>query len=678
MADKTPIPKTGPKPTRVPVGRGTRVPGPARRLPLVLGAVGLASLLLLALTMNAGVLKSSNMRGGDDESFRGQDGGGYSLQSVPGLDLGNTSLVEDAIVRLDAATAAATQGVLEAIGDGDAALGRAIGATAALPQIPPGHVAGTPPDLGIVAVPGFDIPRFPSYQPGGVGGVGGWAPDALPLLGRAGIVLPATGNPEVDAALLGLADALATLDAVGGGDLDSLADGALDGGLPTDGLGLPTDGLGLPTDGLGLPTDGLGLPTDGMLPTDGLGLDGGPSQILAGTSQSLNPDEDGAGQAHAHAQALVSSATQTLATADGAFDRVSSSQGQLVATIQAELARAQALLADGHSRLDLEAESRIRDALAQAQAAASSAQSQVDDYLGGVTAADSSARTALDDALAAQTTALQTLSAEIATDLQAEADAALATGASRQAEIDAALQQALDQLAATPDMDSVEAANMASTLQAQATSMAQQIAAEAQARAELLTSSSAALQESARGTIAALEDAAQLARTSWQDATNLANTDALAAGAYAEALALATGAARVDQLEAMLPRAHDLLDLRYANHVQAVTEAALGQNDAAAQLVESGRGLVTKVGLDADAAGTQDITYILAVAQQYADQMALDTEKREEYWAAIAAALDGDLDGVLIASGELLSRADAAAALVDQTRGQLNSLLAGP
>ncbi len=673
VEDKSPAPKTRPNNHRVPTRR-TPVVGSTRRLPLVLGAIGLASLLLLALTMNAGLLDRGSLRGGDEASFRGQNDDDYTLHSIPGLESANASAVSDALAQLDGATALATQTVLGSIAEGDTNLDRALGQTAGLPMVPTDYLPGAAPDLGDLGVAGYDIPHLGSFHASDLGGVGQWAPGGLPLLGRDGIILPATGNPELDGALQMLTEALGDLDSLGGGDLDSLTEGAVGDDVtgPLDDLGLPTGDLGLPTDGLGLPTDGLGLPTDG------LGLGGGPTDTLEGTSHSLSPDEEGARDARAHAEALVTTATGALDTAGNGLGRVQSTQGQLVANVQAALAQAEALVANGHASLDAQAEARIREALAQGQAAIADAEASVDTYLDQIAAADAEAEAAIATALSTQTATLEALSGQLGADLEAQAQAILEASAAHEANIQAASQRALDALESTPDIDAVEAANTASAIRAEADALISEINDEADTQIAALNGASTAMQQSIDGTIAALEDAASHAAELRAQAIEQATSDALGAGAYATALAQATATSRVAQLEELLPKAHALLDVRHANHLETVANAAFAQNDAAAALVGSARDLVGRVGAQADAEVSQDIGYIQVVAQQYGDQMALDTDKREEYWADVAGLLDGQLDTVIIAGGDLLSQADAAGALVDQTRSQLSALLGSP
>ncbi len=672
MEDKSTTPKTGPRNN----GVRRRVVGSTRKLPIVLGAIGLASLLLLALTMNAGLLKKDPQSASDDTSIGGSTGGS-SLQSLPHAALGNASLIDDALLRMDSGTTAASQAVLGAISGGDAGLAAAIGDTAGLPSLPNGYTGGVP-DVGIVHVPEYNIASFGSYGLDSLSDVGPWGGTGVPVLGRDGLVLPQTGNPEIDDALAGLAATLEDLDGLTGTDLDALSEDAL-ADSPLEDLGLPGDELGLPTDGLGLPTDGMGLPTDGLgLPTDSLGLSDGAASTVAGSTHTLNPDEEGASTAYRHGQALLSTATGSLARAQSGLDQVTSTQGQLVASVKAELARADAVAAAGHASLDEQAEARIQQVLAQAESTAAAASANVDGYLAGVAAAHATAQGNLEDAVTSQTTALQGLSAHLATDLEAEAAAILSQAAQQEAEIDAAAQQALDVLAATPGLDSVEQANRATVIHDTADALKQEIAAEADRQAEILATTSIALQQSIQGTIEALVDAAAHANLLWDDSVDAASAHALEAAAYAAALAQATGDARAELLEDGLPNAHRLLDLRHTNHLNAVAEAALGQNAAAGAVVDKARQLAGSVGLDADAAATQDIEYILGVAQQYGDQMMLDTDKREEYWATAAATLDGALGGVLVTSADLLQQADAADSIVNQTRAQLTSTLGLP
>lgn len=529
----------------------------------------------------------------------------YAMQAASALsDLGALpALPVDGVggaAGLDVAQQEAVASLEQAIEEAMAALDAELAARA-LPEIPEGFVPGTDVDV--------DLPSASPYP------------------------LPSLGSPDLGLDALRLHEVALSGSPVGAQSGSSL-DGVLDQLAGLQGQLSDLLGQDLPLEGMG------GLPVGGPAPVED--ADG-----------TVEPDEAGASAASLHALGALDATSGAYASTASQLEALLALYEQLSAKVEQAIETAHDLQADAEQDIDDLLQERLDAIEAQSRTLEATAKRLVAQHAKAVASAQSDAMAAIDQATGDGTRSLNAMGQAQVRDLQAKADAILADGQRRKAEIDAIVQSATLELGSDPEaaeaLQAVQAAAAAATVQVDRESKAQAAAVLAQVAPlqQSVTDATGRIQQTGRDAQAQVNETVRDALSGEEDVREY-----LMAVAQAQAQGLAEREARLAR------EAVSDLQAQVDEHVEALVDEALGQASAAQQKLT----LVT--GIVGDAEGMlvgevgKDLDYVAKVGEDYGRIPTEDRKARAVHWSGVALQLGDVLEKTLADGRSLESLAD--------------------
>ncbi len=385
-----------------------------------------------------------------------------------------------------------------------------------------------------------------------------------------------------------------------------------------------------------------------------------------GAESAVEPDEDGALIAKAHAEALLGTVDGGYGTLLGGLQQARATQTGLAGEVDGALAAAAKFRSEASAAVDAEHKARV-DAVAAAGAEYEARLSQAAEaYLAGVESAAAEAEAGLDAELAAQLAAIENGSAEAQSQLDAhvdavrsEADARLAGIAQAEADV-----RANAGAISAADAEAFFTASAAAKAQIEAqvagaesaaAELKGQISAEAEARKAELESTVAAAH-------AELEARVDESR-SWAEA-QVGMLQGDVDGALASAIAVQgelRSAAKTGIDQAVVAHKAELKTRAYA----AVADARA--------YAETAQATVEQVQGEAYAEVGNDLRFIGSVADDYGSVPTPERQAAADAWMLVQAQLDSSLGAVLVEGSKISAEASAVAEAAAQAEAALGS-----
>lgn len=534
------------------------------------------------------------------------------LPAIPSDGLEQLSVVDEA------ALASLRQAIDDAVADLQTALD-----DAALPAVPD-DTSGL--KVPLPAAQPFSLPELPDSDLGLV----------LARLRDVSVssspVGPRAGTP--------LDDALAQVEG-----LQSQIQGLLGGPLPVD-----------------LPVEGLPIGNPAVPPG------GAPTQV-GEASDAVDPDEDGAASASAHAQAALGLASQTYTSTRADLEELLDLYQQLVAKVEDALDALQEAEHDAESELTAELESRLSAIDGQVSALQAEADRMVARHQEAVDEAREALAGTIGQAGATQAAAVRQAGAALQASLDEQATALRATAEQRRQDIAAITAAATLELGdgaeSTQALQAIQSAASVADLKVQRDLTARLAAIEAQA--------SAAQQavERSQADLAVLVGQAM-------DGANVTLTQAVAtdddvqeylhsvATTYGELISARESSLAADALQELQDTASERASEVVATALKGThaSQAVLGQVDDVVGGAEDT--LVGEVGKDVD--------YVAKVGKDYGRVPTDERKARAAHWSGEATGLEGMLQGVVLDGRAIETLANQVLAAAGQAEAELDAM----
>ncbi len=540
---------------------------------------------------------------------------------------GTAQAASEAVARASAEAA----GAVASAGDVNQTLGAA-----------PEDYVGGDVEADTPAVEDYETPEYTAetdYDVGGAGSFNG-TPSSVGI--RGGLNLPVTGVEGLDAAFGVLAEAYVE---VRGTVVASVEENETSGFLWND--------------------DDLG--TAGVSPSNAFNEG-------EAVSYSAAPDEEGAAEAWAHANATLEAAGSALATTMSGVNVTIEVQSTLAAEVQAEIEQSLEAAAEAEANITAEADARVEATFAASAEAEAELHAQAEQQIEVIRSVQLQASKQVQAEAQKEAALILDQGAAASQQLEAQAGAVLEQAAQASAAIRANLEAALELLAAAEETSGTSTSAQAQALARAATAAEARVWAQANAQADALVSQASAATARAQLQANAVIQASANAQAAVDAKAEVAVRAVLRAEAYAvakvHAEAQATAKAHIAAAASALFKVRAEADA----HIRLVLSAAVQANAAAKITLDGGREVGDNVGYDTDVEVQRDIDFIREVEADYARQQQLDTEHREEHWHDVANELTADKDLTLITAYELITDVDYGYWIVAQTAKDLELL----
>lgn len=467
----------------------------------------------------------------------------------------------------------------------------AAGQTGGLPAVPAGYVPGMPVDVEVGAVA--------DYAAGGFGDLGIGELEALEAVwaaGGSGVTAPASQLPgEVGEAQGEVGDAT--------------------GELADDPLMAP---LWVIAGMTGVPVEDL--VRDG---TDGSDVEG-----------ALSPDEDGAIASMEHADRLLARGDEVVEMLQDALATVEAQQTAVVGLVEDKANETRSLEAEYEAKIRGDVQAQVEALLAALPEEQARLQAAVDGYAGHVEGVRDDVLAQADAKLGEHAGTIGSVGAEQKTALQAEAEDVLVRGQALVARVQGEADRAVAQLEGLRD-HGIEVDAQIEAVQQIAAEGVEDITVRAETDAQALLQEADGLKAYAEGEVARLKAEVEGLRGSVEGIVADAVARAEASAAFGQAEALATTEALVASHVTAAEQAIEDLHAEADAHVQAILTKAMDLNQVSYEVLAETEATALAV---KDAAGTfvqEDLDYILAVAEDYAQRGPADVEDKAEAWLGV-------------------------------------------
>jgi hypothetical protein len=548
---------------------------------------------------------------------------------TPGDDA--TALVQEARATVDGAILEAQAHVAGATDQARGTVSMAVGATGALPAVPASYLPGMPVEASGVTTIVYRVPGF--------GSIGLDELDALQAEWEAvgsGLV-PPEGLPEELAPVVSAYEEQASF-------------------IFNDAL---TGPVWVIVGSAGLPAQDTVQPLITGVPTAG---------------DALQPDEEGALVALAHAQDLLGSGGQLLVVLNQHIDLVEAQQKDLVDVVgDAYLATDAAAATQKGKMLNL-SQGQIDAILAKVGSLEAQLDGTVTAYSTSVAGAKEVADEILDEAVATHVQPLVPLAEEQMGLLRGKGDEIASRLPGIEAEMQMRTAATIRQLEQLRDETGLPIEGHVSQANALLQDALVQVRSEATAHTTMLEQEAASIHAKVVETVGTLESRVEQVRVQVDGTVATALEHAETARAYGMALIEAQTVAAVEgHMQAALD-AVAKIDEMAAKHKQTIWSTALDMNSKAYEAADL-------VGTTAEAIYgstttfvVEDLDYIAKVADDYAKRGPADVEKKAQEWSDIHATLGGVKDLVELSGLTAATKAEAVTSVLDGARFGLLSL----
>ncbi len=383
-----------------------------------------------------------------------------------------------------------------------------------------------------------------------------------------------------------------------------------------------------------------------------------------GANGAVEPDEQGALDAQAHAEAMLSTVGSGYGSLSTGLDDAAESQAEIVGQVDAALAAAGEFRADATAAVNAEFDGRVNavhDTAANYEALLTEA---AEAYVASVESAAASAEADLDATVEEQLAAIEAGAAEAQSRIDAQLDTVRSEADARLAAIAEAEASVKASSASAADIEAYLSATAAATSQIEG-QLAGAEAAAAGARAQLAAQAAAhqvaivALADDARADL----DARVSESTTWAEA-QIGVLQADVESAVESAVA-----AQADLRAA----AEASIDDAVAAHRAELQARAYGAISDARAYAESAQAVVAQVQGEAYAEVGNDLAYIQAVAEDYGSVPTPERQAAAEAWTLVQSQVDGTLGAVLFEGSQIGAQAEAVLSAAAQAEAALDA-----
>lgn len=359
------------------------------------------------------------------------------------------------------------------------------------------------------------------------------------------------------------------------------------------------------------------------------------------------PDEEGALEALAHANATLDNAFQAAGAARASVNASWEIELMLVAETEAQIEAAAEIALQAKADVEAEAEAKAQARFQAAADAEAEIHAEAEKKIEEAYGVRQQAKAGVAAETEGQVQAMYAAAADAEERLTAKASEALAAGDEAEAAIWAAADAQVQALIRAGDEAGVDTSAEAEAIASAAAEAVARARYSAQYTHDLFVRQAANARLNADARAEAMWDAAASAEARIDAQAEVAVKVILRAEAYAVARVHAEAQA---QAEAYFATAHRLgaqIDQRYQAEVRALIRAAFSVHLASKGNLDTSRDLAELVRHDADVEVGKDVQYMRDVASDYERRDALpEYEGRADHWYDLASAVDTDGTGV--------------------------------